>query len=397
MNTRKDRLSWGLLSAIALLSASGPFAIDMYVSAMPIIATDLDTTAAMVALTLSGFVAGLAVGQLVAGPLSDGLGRKKLLVPSVLLALLAAVLAAVAPTIGVLIVARFIHGLASGACVVLARAVIPDLLEGPAATRSFSLMMSVQTIAPIVAPVVGGFLVDPIGWRGLMWVLAGICAVQLVVALRFIPETLPPQRRSPNTVAGVLGNFRYVLASAPYRGFLVAFAFSFTTMFAYIAASSFVVQGQLGYSVRFYSLMFGVNAVGLLLANMLNAWLATRIRIQTTLKAAMLTLILASGGILLFFALGTWPDPVFFILLFIGICQVGVLLPSLMSMGQQEVRERAGSASALMGFFQFGLSALIGPLVGVGANQGMTMAAGMLISSLIAAGGLSYGLLRHGD
>ncbi len=397
MNTDKGRLSWGLLSAIALLSASGPFAIDMYVPAMPVIAEDLSTTAAMVALTLSGFVAGLAVGQIIAGPLSDGLGRKKLLVPSLVVALAAAVLAAVAPTIGVLVAARFLHGLASGACVVLARAVIPDLLEGPAAARSFSLMMSVQTIAPIVAPMVGGFLVGPIGWRGLMWVLAGIGAVQLVVALRFIPETLPPERRSPTTMAGVVGNFRYVLASAPYRGYLVAFAFSFATMFAYISASSFVVQGQLGYSVRFYSLMFGINAVGLLLANMFNAWLATHIRIQSTLKTAMAVLIAASAGILLFFTFGTWPDAVFFVLLFLGIFQVGVLLPSLISMGQQEVRERAGSASALMGFFQFGLSALIGPLVGLGANQGVTMAAGMLISSVIAAGGLAYALVKHRD
>lgn len=397
MTKDKDRLSWGLLSAIALLSASGPFAIDMYVPAMPIIADDLDTTVAMVALTLSGFVAGLAFGQLVAGPLSDGLGRKKLLVPSVLLALLGAAVAALAPTIGILIAARVVHGLASGACVVLARSVIPDLLEGAAAARSFSLMMSVQTIAPIVAPVAGGFLVGPIGWRGLMWVLAGICAVQLIVALRFIPETLPPERRSANTVAGVLGNFRYVLASAPYRGFLVGFAFSFATMFAYIAASSFVVQEQLGYSVRFYSLMFGVNAVGLLLANMLNAWLATRVRIQTTLKAAMTVLIVSCVGVLAFFSGGTWPDAVFFVLLFIGICQVGILLPTLMSLGQQEVRERAGSASALMGFFQFGIAALIGPVVGVGDNQGLTMAAGMLVSALIAAGGLTYGLVKHRD
>ena len=391
---RGERLPFSLLAAIALLSASGPFAIDMYVPAMPMIAEELNTSPGLVALTLSGFVIGLAFGQLIAGPISDGLGRKKLLVPSVILATAAAILAALAPTIGILIAARVVHGLASGACVVLARAVIPDRLEGPAAARSFSLMMSVQTIAPILAPVVGGFLVDPIGWRGLMWVLAGICAVQLVVALTLIPETLPPEKRGGASAVEMLGSFRYVLASRPYRGFLVAFAFSFATMFAYISVSSFVVQEQMGYSVRFYSLMFGANAVGLLLANMLNAYLATHVPVRRTLAVAITILIVSSVGIVAFFWAGTWPDAVLFGLLFIGISQVGLLMPNLMSSGQQEVRERAGSASALMGFFQFGLSAVIGPIVGLGANPGLSMGVGMLACALIAAGGVVYAVRR---
>ena len=242
----RQQLTTPLLMGLALLSASAPFSIDMYLPALPGIVDDLDTTQSMVQLTLSGFLVGLAVGQLIVGPVSDAVGRKKLMVGGAVVAMIAAVLAALSPDIEILILARLIQGLGSGACVVLARAVVPDLARGEAAARAFSLLMTIQGVAPIVAPVVGGLLVEPLGWRGLFWVLAGVALLQLLVSVFVVRESMPVGDRSPATVRGVLGNYAYVLGNPGYRGYLVTFAFGFGAMFSYISASPFVLQEQLG-------------------------------------------------------------------------------------------------------------------------------------------------------
>lgn len=389
----RQQLTTPLLMGLALLSASAPFSIDMYLPALPGIVDDLDTTQSMVQLTLSGFLVGLAVGQLIVGPVSDAVGRKKLMVGGAVVAMFAAVLAALSPDIEILILARLIQGLGSGACVVLARAVVPDLARGEAAARAFSLLMTIQGVAPIVAPVVGGLLVEPLGWRGLFWVLAGVALLQLLVSVFVVRESMPVGDRSPATVRGVLGNYAYVLGNPGYRGYLVTFAFGFGAMFSYISASPFVLQEQLGLSVRVYSLIFAVNALGLVTGTYLNGRLIGRVHTPTILRGALINLLV--GSLAVFAVLQWWPVLWLILpLLFLTIAQVGVILGNSTALGTGLVRERAGSASALMGFTQFGLAGLISPLMGLGDDPGVTMAIGMVVCAAVALLGWLYAWRR---
>ncbi|WP_156229024.1 multidrug effflux MFS transporter [Corynebacterium comes] len=385
----RQQLTVPLLLALALLSASAPFSIDMYLPALPEIVSDLGTTRPMVQLTLSGFLAGLAVGQLIIGPLSDALGRHRLMLLGAVVALAAAVLAAMAPDIGWLIAARLIQGLGSGACIVLARAVVPDLAEGDKAAKAFALLMTIQGVAPIIAPAVGGFLTGPVGWRGLFWVLAGLAAIQLVVAVLVIRESRPESERSPATVRGILGNYTYVLASRGYRGYLITFAFAFTTMFSYISASPFLMQEQLGLSVQAYAVMFAVNGVGIIGGSLLNNRLIGILETRRILLIALAVLMTSSLTLLL--VVTVYPQVWLIMgLLFIAVSQNGVILGNATALGTGLVRERSGSASALMGFSQFGLAGLVSPLMGLGSDAGVTMALGMVGGSLIAILGALY-------
>lgn len=361
----------------------------MYVPAMPLIVADLNTTQPVVQLTLSGFVVGLAVGQLVVGPVSDAVGRKKLLVGGAVIALVASIAAAATPTAGLLVAARFIQGLGSGACVVLARSVVPDLATGETAAKAYATLMAIQAAAPIIAPVVGGFLVEPIGWRGLFWVLAGLNVAQLAVALFLVPETRPAHLRTPATARGVVDNYRVVLANPGYRGHLVAYVFGFAAMFCYISGSSFLIQDRMGYSVVGYSLIFAINSVGLLLASMINARLIGRFSVFQILQFSA-AIHVTSGVALLIVAAVDGPHWLFFGLLFVNIMQVGIQLGNNMSLGQQHVRSRAGAGSALMGGVQFGVAAIISPLMGLGSHAGITMTLGMLICAVVAASGMLY-------
>lgn len=384
-----QQLTTGLLFGLALLSAAAPLATDLYLPALPNIVGSLDTTQAMVQLTLSGFMLGLAVGQLIIGPISDSLGRKKLLVGGAVIALIASVIAAMAPTIEVLILARLLQGLGSGACVVLARAVVPDLAAGRKAAKAFSLLMTIQGIAPVAAPVIGGLLLDPIGWRGLFWVLAGINVIQLLVAVVVVRESLPKEGRAEVTVRGILANYLYVLKNPVYRGYTVSFSFGFAAMFCYISASPFVVQTQMGMSVATFTLVFAANALGLVGGNILNSRLIDRYDPHAILRAAQLFLLVVTIALLIVvnFTVSPW---VVFPLLFLSVSPIGIILGNSTALGTGEVRERAGSGSAVMGFLQFALGAAVSPFMGLGANAALTMAVGMVACVLASLLGQVY-------
>lgn len=385
----KQELNTTLLFGLALLSAAAPFAIDMYLPALPIIAADLSTTSAMVQLTLSGFMLGLGIGQLIIGPISDATGRKSWLVGGAAVALAASIIAALAPTIEVLILCRLLQGLGSGACIVLARAVIPDLVVGKKAAKAFALMMTIQGIAPVLAPVAGGLLVNPIGWRGLFWVLALVNVAQLLVALFVVRESRPPEERTEATFRGILGNYVYVLKNPVYRGYTVSFAFGFATLFCYISASPFVVQEQMDLSVGAFTAFFAVNSLGLMAGNMINSRLIDKFETNTILRVAQLLLI--GFGVALLIAVNFTISPwVIFPLVFLAVSQVGMVLGNSTALGTGAVRERAGSASAVMGFMQFGLAAGVSPLMGLGSSAAVTMAIGMVVCVVISFGGQLY-------
>ena len=380
-----------LLATLALLSATAPFATDMYLPVMPAIVADLGTTRSMVQLTISGFFIGMGIGQLLMGPLSDVIGRKPLLLSGAALALAASVLAALAPSAIILVVARLLQGLGGGACVVLARAVVPDLVHGAAAAKAYSLLMALQGIAPAVAPVLGGVLAEPLGWRGIFWVLAGLHALQLILAWFIVPETVTVCFRSDSARSSlartVAGNYWAVITNVRVWAYLVTMAFGFCSMFCYISASAFVLQDQWGFSPLAYSLIFGVNAVGLFAATLVNSRAMDSISPAFMLRSGVCGIVVCAL-LLLLTVMANAPVWLSLSVLFACIAPTGFIMGNATALATGLMRSRAGSVSAILGFGQSLLASVVSPLMGLGSNPALTMALGMVACGFVSLFGL---------
>lgn len=380
-----------LLLALALLSATAPFATDMYLPTLPAVGAEFGAPDSVVQLTLSGFFVGMALGQLMVGPISDVIGRRRLLIAGAIVALVASAIAALSPSIAIFVAARFLQGLGGGACVVLARAMVPDLLSGREAAKTYSLLMAILAIAPAVAPIVGGLLAEPIGWRGIYWVLTGLHAVQLLVVLKIVPET---GGQSPGGqgatgqrfLARVLSNYAAVLKSPRFWGFLTAMAFAFASMFCYIAASSFVFQQEFGLSPRGYAAVFALNAVGMCVGSFVNSRCIDKLGTKKVMLGGLCLALL--GNVLLLIAVLSGAGLVWIILaLLLCISPNGVIMGNSTAMATGLMRTRAGSVTAIMGFGQSVLAAVVGPLMGLGGNTAVVMSLGMSACIAIAAAG----------
>ena len=380
-----------LLLALALLSATAPFATDMYLPTLPAVGAEFGAPDSVVQLTLSGFFVGMALGQLMVGPISDVIGRRRLLIAGAIVALLASAIAALSPSIAIFVAARFLQGLGGGACVVLARAMVPDLLSGREAAKTYSMLMAILAIAPAVAPIVGGLLAEPIGWRGIYWVLTGLHGVQLLVVLKIVPET---GGQSPGGqgatgqrfLARVLSNYAAVLKSPRFWGFLTAMAFAFASMFCYIAASSFVFQQEFGLSPRGYAAVFALNAVGMCVGSFVNSRCIDKLGTKKVMLGGLCLALL--GNVLLLIAVLSGAGLVWIILaLLLCISPNGVIMGNSTAMATGLMRTRAGSVTAIMGFGQSVLAAVVGPLMGLGGNTAVVMSLGMSACIAIAAAG----------
>lgn len=382
-----------LMLTLALLSATAPFATDMYLPVLPHIAGEFGVEQAVAQFTLTGFFVGMAFGQLLIGPVSDVVGRRRLLLWSAGLALVASVLAALAPGIGVLILARILQGLGGGACNVLARSVVPDLLSGSAAAKTFSVLMAIGGIAPAIAPVIGGLLAEPVGWRGIFWTLTGLHAVQLLLAFLLVPETGGKAERTGGLVRTVAGNYLTVVRMPLVWGFLLAMAFGFGALFSYISASSFVLQTVYGFSPAHYSLLFAINALGMLVATIINSRLVTRFGAVTMLRAGLL-LCVGGGLILTVAAVADAPWYLIVACVLLATSPVGFIMGNATALATGIRRELAGSISAVMGFVQSLLGGIVSPLMGLGSHPTYTMAFGILTCGIIAAAAGFWATLR---
>jgi DHA1 family bicyclomycin/chloramphenicol resistance-like MFS transporter len=378
-STGRD-IRWPLLLVLASLAAVAPVATDLYLPGFPAMGAELGADASGVQLTLTSFLIGMAVGQLVTGPLSDRYGRRTPLVVSVAVSVVAGVGCALAPTLPLLVVARLVQGLAGAGGMVIGRAVIADLATGRAAARAFTLMLTVGGVAPVLAPSVGGLLAEPVGWRGMLWAVALLSLALLVAVVAVVAETRPPvpQRTS---WAGAL---KTVARSRGYRAPVAVFAFSFAVMMAYIAASPFLYQNVVGLTEIGYGVLFGVNAAGLIGAGALAGRLVRRIDparmirwcIAVQVSATVLFLILASAGA----PVWTYPGAIF-----VAVTANGGIMGNSAAMAMAEVRAVAGTGSAVLGFSQFALGAAVSPLVGLGgAGSAVVPAAVMAAASLLA-------------
>ncbi|MBO0833632.1 MAG: multidrug effflux MFS transporter, partial [Actinobacteria bacterium] len=265
----------GLLALLGALSAFGPLSMDMYLPSIPTIAADLHAGQSLVQLTLSACLAGLALGQLVAGPLSDGLGRRKPLLAGLAAFTLISLVCAVAPNIGVLIAFRFLQGAAGAAGVVLSLAMVRDMYEGTELARILGSLTLVFGLAPVLAPVIGGQVLRFTSWRGVFGVLAAI-GLALLAASCFLPETLAPQRRTTAGLRRLAADSRTLLADRQFDGNALAVGLGTAALITYISSLPFIVEDAYGRSPQLFSLIFAINALGLTAAAQTSARLVRR-------------------------------------------------------------------------------------------------------------------------
>jgi MFS transporter, DHA1 family, multidrug resistance protein len=356
------------------LSAFGPLSLDMYLPGLPSLTRELGASASTGQLTITACMLGLGLGQLIAGPVSDSLGRRRPLLAGLVGYIAASLACAAAPSIGVLIVVRLIQGMAGGVGVVIARAVVRDLSDGATAARMFSLLMAITGVAPICAPLIGGQALVFTDWRGVFVILACIGVPLLVATAAGLPETLPLAQRHGGGLRTTLRTFGRLLSDRRFTPYAVSFSLSFAAMFAYIAGSSFVLENLYGISPQLFSVVFAVNSAGLIAMSQLGGRVVGRLGAPRLLRRGLLGTALASLATLLVTVthagLG-WLLISFFLLL----SSNGIVLPNGTASALAEQEGALGSASALLGLGQFGFGAVVAPLVGVaGGHNALPMA-----------------------
>ncbi|MER5543175.1 multidrug effflux MFS transporter [Streptomyces sp. NPDC002589] len=381
----------GLLVTLVLggLTATPPLAMDMYLPSLPEVTRSLHAPAATVQLTLTACLLGMALGQLVVGPMSDRWGRRRPLLAGLAVYLVATALCALAPNVETLVALRLAQGLAGAAGIVIARAVVRDLYDGVAMARFFSTLMLISGAAPIVAPLIGGQILRVTDWRGVFVVLTVVGTLLAALVWLRLPETLPPADRHAGGAGTALRAMRGLLADLPFTGYMLAGGFAFAALFAYISASPFVIQEIYGASPQTFSLLFGLNSVGLVIAGQVNGKLLVgRVALEKVLACGLAVIVLAASALLLMSAGalgGTGLAPVA-AALFVLMSAMGITLPNAQSLALMRTRHAAGSASALLGTTSFLVGAVASPLVGVaGEHTAVPMAVVQLAGALVAA------------
>ena len=349
-----------LVLLLGVLSAFGPFVVDLYLPSLPQLASFFETSASMTQLTLTTAMIGLAVGQLLLGPLSDKFGRKIPLIISLVIYIISTVLIVYAPNIESMIVLRVIQGLSSAGSVVISRAVATDLYRGREMTRFFGLLMTINGIAPIISPILGSLLLEYISWKGVFVFLALIGVVVLFFCFR-LKESLSVENRLQGSIFATFSTFGVIIKNRLFMSYVGIESFLLGAMFAYIAASPFILQSFYGLSAFIFSLCFGANGAALVIGANIGGKLPNRqalaIGVLAFVVAALYTIaVLIIQPHWLFVEIG------FFAMLLL----MGITFPAISTLAMESERQYAGSASALLGFAPFFLGGIVSPLVGIG-------------------------------
>ncbi|WP_261643721.1 multidrug effflux MFS transporter [Erwinia mallotivora] len=373
---KTGRFSYALM--LGALTALGPLCTDFYLSSLPELTRQLNASTASGQLTLTAALAGLGVGQFVFGPLSDRIGRKIPLLVSLLLFCLASLWCAWTDDMAQLIAARFFQGVAGAGGAVLSRAIARDLYDGSALTRFFALLMTINGIAPVVAPVLGGLQLSITSWRGLFISLAVAGALLLLLAWRVLPETRSgPRNATASSGSGSVFGDRTFMLLCLLQGFMMA------GLFAYIGASSYIFQQAWQLSALQYSCTFAVNGVGLVIFSLLLARLSVKWGESAVLSAALPLAVIFALSLLLTFLL---QGPLWLIIavLFFTVSINSGICTLASSVAMQRQGESSGTASAWMGMLMFAMGGVSAPLTGIGGTSGVSMSVVLLGGYLLA-------------
>lgn len=383
-STEKAPSTLRTILVLGSLVALGPLTIDLYLPALPSITRDLASTSSAVQFTLTGTLIGLAVGQLVVGPMSDSFGRRKPLMAGIAVHIVASLLCMVAPSVGVLGLTRALQGFGAAAAMVVAIAIVRDLFEGRAAATALSRLVLVMGVAPIVAPTLGGLVLVHGSWRTIFAGLAVVGVLLMLVAMFLLKETLPVERRRPPEFVPVLRTYASLLTDLRFVVLVLVAGLGMSALFAYISGSSFVLQNGYGLDEQQFGFVFGIGAIALIGASQLNVLALARYSPQQIVTVALVAMI-ASGAAMIatttteFGGVVGFMVPVLFVL-----ASAGFVMPNSPALALSRHGEAAGTAAALLGAAQFGIGALIAPLVGALGNDGPAMAIAMTGGATVA-------------
>ena len=381
---------------LGLLSAIGPFAIDMYLPALPAIGASLQADIGAVQLSLTVFFIAIGAGQLLYGPVSDMLGRKLPLYFGLALFALASVGCALASDVQTLIALRFVQGLGAAAGMAIPRAIVRDLHTGTVAARLMSLLMLVFSISPILAPLAGSLAIAVSGWRSVFWAVALAAVAGMVLMATSLRETRPPAERVRASLGSAFRAYAALLRDRHYLGLVLTGAFAMAGFFTYLANSSFVMIDHYGLSPTMYSVAFGVNAAAFFAASQLNGTLGERFGLASVAKGGVAACGTVMCAMLLYFLGGGDRLSVLIVLYFIATACMGLVIPTTAVLALEEHGANAGTASALMGTLQMLIGALVMALVGLFTDgTPLPMVAGMAGGALVAVV-LAWGTLREG-
>ncbi|MDB5945180.1 MAG: transporter [Ramlibacter sp.] len=353
-----------LALVLGLLSASGPFAIDMYLPALPSIGQSLGASVHAVQASLMAFFVSLGIGQIVYGPVSDMVGRKPPLYFGLLLFAAGSIGCALAPTIESLVVLRFIQGLGACAGMVIPRAVVRDLHTGHDAARLMSLLMLVFSVSPILAPLAGSILIESLGWRSVFWAVTGLALAGLLLLATSLSETRPPEQRVNSSFGSAIAGYGQLLRDRHFMGLVFTGAFGMASFFAYLANSSFVLIDHYGLTPRQYSIAFAANAASFIGVSQFTARMAKRFGLAPMVKVAVTGYAMVMALLLVLNLLGVDQLALLLGMLFAGYGFLGLVIPSTAVLALDDHGAIAGTASALMGTLQFGTGVLVMALVG---------------------------------
>lgn len=370
---------------LGLLTAMGPFAIDMYLPALPIIGDDLNAGTTAVQLSLQLFLLTMGLAQLVVGPLSDMLGRKTPLYIGIGLFMAGSIGAALAPTVEWLIAFRVLQGFGAAAGMVVPRAVVRDLHTGNEAARLMSLLMLVFSVSPILAPLTGSLIIEAFGWRAVFWAVTIVGFVGVVLLLSALEETRPPAQRIGSSFRSAVAGYRFLMGHRRFLGLTFIGGFGISGLFVYLMNSPFVLIDHYNLSPVLYSLCFSVNAVSFFSMSQLTGMLADRFGLAALVRFAVAGFAAATMTLFVIMAMGYQPLWILIALLFIAFGFLGLIVPTTSVMAMDDHGEIAGTASALMGMLHFATGAAVMAVAGLFFDgTPLTMVIAIAIGGLLA-------------
>ena len=370
---------------LGLLSAIGPFAIDMYLPALPSIGQDLHAGTAAVQMSLLIFFLSMGFGQIVVGPISDMVGRKVPLYAGLALFMVGGVGSAMAPTIEWLIAFRFLQGLGASAGMAVPRAIVRDLHTGNEAAKLMSLLMLVFSVSPILAPLTGSQIIESFGWRAVFWTVTGAAALATILLATSLKETRSVEERAGSSFGTALAGYRYLMGDRNFLGLVAIAGFGIASFFVYLSSSSFILIDHYGLSPSVYSVFFSINAVAFIGMSQLTGLLADRFGLKRVVWVAVTGYATTMVALFAIMASGVDRLDVMAALLFVGYGFLGLVIPTTSVLAMEEHGEIAGTASALMGTLHFAIGALAMGVAGVFFDgTPLPMVAGITLCAVIS-------------